>query len=360
MAAWKDERKATEALSGNVNSPQTNYRTYVVAGFGVAIAVAAAVVVLRHKPVGLTVASQEAVAPPAAPTAVEKSVCPETAKADVIVLPPVVLGEKCPEGELEQVRGGAESRGAATSSLEEARRIEESASGDLAALEKARRLYQEALDAGRLGEKDEGMCLARLAELTNKLVLDPKVACVAPPAILHKVEPGEGVEKIARRYKVNQGQIKRLNKLNDKLMVRYGQTLKILPGDVVFRISRARLNGTLYIDGVFVRRYPVGLGPGAATPLGVYAVERKVVNPDWYCEGKRIPFGDPANILGTRWMALTATDGTSRGDGLGIHGTAKPQTVPGRESKGCVRMVNSDVEELYDLMPQKGNVEIVD
>ncbi|HEY3324779.1 MAG TPA: L,D-transpeptidase family protein [Planctomycetota bacterium] len=266
--------------------------------------------------------------------------------------------QRCRDSELDQVRVGAPSWGSAMAALEEARRAEKDANGEVAALEKARALYQQAIDAGKLDEQSESECLARLRELTDKLVLDPKARCTAPKAVFHQVEPGDGVEKIARKYKVNQGQIKRINHLNDKLTVRYGETLKMLPGDVVYKVNHTRLTGTLYIDGVFIRRYPVGVGAGNATPLGSYAVERKVTNPDWYYDGKKIPFGDAGNILGTRWMGFAGTD--THGAGLGIHGTSVPSSVPGRESKGCVRMLNDDVEELYDLMPQGGKVEIVE
>jgi len=266
--------------------------------------------------------------------------------------------QRCRDSELDQVRGGANSWGAASAALEEARRAEQSAGSDVAALEKARALYQQALDSGKLEQADEEKCLARLTDLTNKIILDPKAACTMPKSVFHKVEPGDGVERIAKKYKVNQGQLKVLNRLNDKMIVRQGQTLKMLPGDVLYKVNRTKLTGTLYIDGVFIRRYPVGIGPGDATPVGAYVVERKTTNPDWYYDGKRIGYGDPQNILGTRWMAFAGTD--THGAGLGIHGTSLPDSVPGRESKGCVRMHNPDVEELYDLMPQGGKVEIAD
>ena len=265
---------------------------------------------------------------------------------------------KCRDSELDSVLKGAPSWGGAMAALEEARRLEEKAGDDVPSLERARALYQQALDTNKLDQPTEKDCVARLEDLTDRVVLNPRVACTAPKAVFYKVEAGDVLEKICKRYKVNIGQPKRINHLNDKLIVRLGQVLKLLPGDVVYKVDRTRLLGTLYIDGVFIRRYPIGIGPGDATPVGAYTVERKVVNPDWYYDGKRIPFGDPENILGTRWMAMVPTDSASPAEGLGVHGTALPDSVPGRESKGCVRMHNGDVEELYDFMPQGGRVEI--
>jgi len=36
--------------------------------------------------------------------------------------------------------------------------------------------------------------------------------------------------------------------------------------------------------------------------------------------------------------------------GYGIHGTTLPESIGTASSNGCVRMVNSDMEELYDFV----------
>jgi lipoprotein-anchoring transpeptidase ErfK/SrfK len=264
------------------------------------------------------------------------------------------------DSELESISQGAQSWGAAMAALEQARRIDATAGGNVATLENARKLYQQAFDMNKLEDAEQKACLNRLTELTNKLILDPKISSTMPKSVFYKVESGDSVDKIARKFKVNQGQIKRVNRLNDKLVIRYGQTLKILEGEPVYKVDRSDLVGTLYIDGVFIRSYRVGIGPGDATPVGTYVIENKVLNPDWYYDGKRVPFGDPRNILGTRWMGFVGTDNNGQGAGLGVHGTSLPESVPGRESKGCVRMINNEVEELYDFMPQGGKVIIAD
>jgi len=267
---------------------------------------------------------------------------------------------RCRESELGQVAGGPESWGRAVALFEQARRIEDKSGGNLGKLEEARELYQRALDTRSLEQATEKDCVVRLTDLANRIVLDAKYACAAPNAVFHKVEAGEVLEKIAKKNKVNQGQIKQINRLSDKMSVRQGQVLKMLPGDVLYKVDRTHLHASLYIDGVFIRRFPVGIGPGNATPVGTYTVSTKVANPDWYYDGKRIPFGHADNILGTRWMGFSTTETHGQGAGLGVHGTAYPESVPGRKSKGCVRMLNKDVEELFDYMPQGGKVEIFD
>ncbi|HOX08909.1 MAG TPA: L,D-transpeptidase, partial [Planctomycetota bacterium] len=99
-----------------------------------------------------------------------------------------------------------------------------------------------------------------------------------------------------------------------------------------------------------------------ATPAGEFVVKDggKDKNPNWTKtledgSKKVYKFGDPENILGTRWMGLDEKEGAV---GLGIHGTTKDETVPGRKSAGCIRMHNPDVELLYDFTPSGTKVTI--
>jgi lipoprotein-anchoring transpeptidase ErfK/SrfK len=59
--------------------------------------------------------------------------------------------------------------------------------------------------------------------------------------------------------------------------------------------------------------------------------------------GITYPYGHKLNPVGTRWMGL------AMGDGYGIHGTQEEETIGQSKSKGCVRMYQHDLEELFDL-----------
>ena len=49
--------------------------------------------------------------------------------------------------------------------------------------------------------------------------------------------------------------------------------------------------------------------------------------------------------FGTRWMGLDVPWGK-----YGIHGTNKPLTIGGASSLGCIRMLNKDIEALYNIV----------
>lgn len=128
---------------------------------------------------------------------------------------------------------------------------------------------------------------------------------------------------------------------------------------IVVRLSELKLY--LY-DGLdLVKTYPVAAGqPAYPTPQGEWAVINKAENPTWINPapdgwGAALPLsipGGPSNPLGTRALYLDAP-------GIRIHGTADSGSIGTYASHGCVRMLGSDVEELYEIVPIGTTVHIV-
>ena len=100
---------------------------------------------------------------------------------------------------------------------------------------------------------------------------------------------------------------------------------------------------SFYNDGVKIAVYPLGLGKTwTPTPVGYYKVQTKEINPSWIDPSDpeyEVPSG-PDNPLGYRWMRIVGN--------YGIHGTNKPDSIGHYVSNGCVRMLEKDVEELFD------------
>lgn len=131
------------------------------------------------------------------------------------------------------------------------------------------------------------------------------------------------------------------------------------PTDIVTRpaskgkwiaINRTKRILTLYYGKTVIKKYPVAIGKDSAkTPQGKFYVYLKRKNPMWTGgrHSKPVPGGSPKNPLGKRWIGLSP----GKGNLYGIHGNNSPYSIGGRVSKGCVRMINSDVHELYDLVP---------
>ena len=63
--------------------------------------------------------------------------------------------------------------------------------------------------------------------------------------------------------------------------------------------------------------------------------------------------GSPEYELGSRWMGLSIA-------GYGIHGTKDDSSIGNHITKGCVRMRNTDIEELYAVVPRGTEVIIIE
>jgi lipoprotein-anchoring transpeptidase ErfK/SrfK len=91
--------------------------------------------------------------------------------------------------------------------------------------------------------------------------------------------------------------------------------------------------------------------PGSQTKPGEYLVGDKRRDPMWFPPGKEpVPYGDPRNPLGSRWIELELPDG--RASHLGFHGTNEPESVGKDASQGCLRMRREDIELLYEILPK--------
>jgi L,D-transpeptidase ErfK/SrfK len=106
--------------------------------------------------------------------------------------------------------------------------------------------------------------------------------------------------------------------------------------------------------GVYQRRYALAVGKRTwPTPTGTYFVIDKRQNPTWnvpisiqdemWNMGKKVlekvPPG-PNNPLGKYWIGTSA-------DGVGIHATNRPWSVGHFVSHGCIRMLPTEIAQLF-------------
>jgi len=109
-----------------------------------------------------------------------------------------------------------------------------------------------------------------------------------------------------------------------------------------------------YIGAGEAISYPIAIPREKSRWSGVTRVSDKRVNPGWTptAEMRRenprlpahVPGGHPPNPLGVRALYL----GSSM---YRIHGTDAPWTIGDAVSKGCIRLYNEDVLDLYPRVP---------
>jgi lipoprotein-anchoring transpeptidase ErfK/SrfK len=191
----------------------------------------------------------------------------------------------------------------------------------------------------QLGTNDAA--LAALNEIDTQILF---TATPAPEKIDYTIQPGDTLGKLAQKYGTTVELIRKANNISgDK--IRVGDRLRVYQPKFAVEVSKTANTLTVTDNGKFFKRYPVGTGQFAKTPVGEFKITNRIENPPWYrSDGQVIPFGDPENILGTYWLGLNAP-------GYGIHGTWETNSIGKQSSAGCIRLLNGDVGELYIMLP---------
>lgn len=131
------------------------------------------------------------------------------------------------------------------------------------------------------------------------------------------------------------------------------------PGQVVVSFGDRRLY--LVTKPGQALSYPIAVPRTQSRWQGTTFVSDKRINPAWtptpemIRENPRlprwVPGGHPMNPLGVRAMYLGSS-------AYRIHGTDAPWTIGQAVSKGCVRMLNDDVLDLYPRVPVGARVTV--
>ena len=177
-----------------------------------------------------------------------------------------------------------------------------------------------------------------------------------PEKVEHVVQSGDYLGKLAATYNTPVALIAKANNVQGA-NIRVGETLRLLDGNAhvfALTVSKSRNDLVATLDGKFFKRYRVSTGENSKTPVGTFKIVDKIAQPAWHKPGgKAIPYGDPENLLGTHWLALDLP-------GYGLHGTWDPDSIGKQSSAGCVRLLNSDIEELYTILPKGTLVTIIE
>lgn len=215
----------------------------------------------------------------------------------------------------------------------------------LTAQDSYRKIVEQFQNSNNIQKAQEGL------ERVNIALLFSPIA--TPDSVMYQVQKGDTLGKIAKKFSTTQALILKSNNLRDAAVVQLGRKLKVHNEKMSIVIDKSQNILTLKSNDKIVKTYRVSTGTNNSTPVGTFKVINKVTNPPWYTAGTVVSPDSPKNILGSRWLGLSA-------QGYGIHGTTEPQSIGKQVTSGCVRMKNSDVEELYEIVPEGTEVVIVD
>lgn len=189
----------------------------------------------------------------------------------------------------------------------------------------------------------------KLGSLGTELLMKPHPM---PEKEDYVVASGDTLDKIARKFNSTKELLITNNLIAKPSLIKRGDRFRVFNGTFQVRVNKTRSDLVVTLNGRFFKRYRIGTGKFGKTPAGTFVVSERIAQPVWWKpDGKAVPYGTPDNILGTHWLALKATGATPAISGYGIHGTWDEASIGKAESAGCVRLRNSEVQELYVMLP---------
>jgi LysM repeat protein len=250
----------------------------------------------------------------------------------------------------------------------EAQQLIEKALGlrDKGKLIAARDLLNEALNMKLSPQVRSGVKL-QLAKLSETWLFGREVLEGDKMTGYYLVQSGDLLAKIGKQHKVPFEALQKINSLQRPESLQAGRKIKVIHGPFNAVVNRTTFTMDLYLQNVYVKSYKVGLGRSEhTTPTGrwIVAPGGKMIKPTWTDpdSGKTYVGSDPDYPLGSRWIALEGIEGDAKGrTGFALHGTKEPDTIGTQSSRGCIRLFNGDVIEVYDLMePGQSGVIVMD
>ena len=201
--------------------------------------------------------------------------------------------------------------------------------------------------------KNPELIQAKIGDVNIAILFSP-VRTETPKCLIHTVQSGETLNGIAAKHNTTIDLLRESNRIKDPRLLQIGDRLKVVTDSFRIVIDKSENTLSLFCHDTLMKKYRVGTGEYNKTPIGDFTIVSKDMDPPW----RGIPFGDPRNVLGTRWMKITDKEGTL--SGYGIHGPWEPETIGAHKSQGCVRLLNEDVEEIFKIVTLGTPVSIVE
>ena len=183
----------------------------------------------------------------------------------------------------------------------------------------------------------------------------------------YMVKSGDLLSEIGKQHKVPYDFLMTINGIDRPELLRAGRKIKIVNGPFRAEIHLSTFTLDIFLQEQYVKSYKIAIGkPGDETPTGKWCVRKgdKLIRPQWTDdETKKVyPPNDPENPIGDRWIGIMGLDANTKSKGgYALHGTIEPESIGTRASRGCVRLNNEDVVEVFDMLtPVHSIVEIFD
>ncbi len=201
---------------------------------------------------------------------------------------------------------------------------------------------------------DQGDALARRLHIGGWRVPDRESLGL----IVRTIERGDTLSRIAARHGTPYDLLVRLNPGIDPRRLAVGARVTVLDAKSVPLRLDVRLAATrllVWRGDILVLACPVGIGAGGSpTPTGTTRLAVRAKDPEWRdpVSGTVHPPRSPGNLLGGYWLGFDPGP-DHRFRSIGCHGWtgSDPTEWLGKGgSRGCLRLRQQDIADLYDLL----------
>lgn len=183
----------------------------------------------------------------------------------------------------------------------------------------------------------------------------------SPETFVYSVQRGDTFTRIGAKFGTTAEAVQRINKISiARSDLKIGQELTIYNGKWNLKISNARKKLFLYDGANLFKVYPVGVAMEFNSQQGLYTLNSKVKYPIWKYKGNSYRPGDPLNILGSRYLSCEDAAEYKVKQPFLIHGTNRTENI-GKTiaGPGFISMKNEDINELFSIIPNGIEVEVI-
>jgi len=217
----------------------------------------------------------------------------------------------------------------------------------------------------RLSAAQADRARREIAAANETLVFSDRIVPGDPLVEAYTIQSGDNLIRVGKKYRITSDFIARINAMADRNRIWAGQKIKVVKGPFHAVVNKSAFRLDLYLDTpdnqrMYIRSYRVGIGESNSTPEGLWRVRGggvgKLLNPSWTNPrtSRFYRSDDPQNPIGEFWIGLEGVDENTRGlAGYGIHGTIAPDSIGKQASMGCVRMLASDIKQVYAILVER-------
>lgn len=225
------------------------------------------------------------------------------------------------------------------------------------------------LDSNALSATERMQAYTGINNLASSLFFSPNIVPGDIASQSYVVKKGDSFVRITNREKlaIDWRFIQRINQIASEKALRADMRLKLAHGPFDGEVIKADYRFNIYAgtgsERIMVASFPCGVGTNDSTPVGTFKVRTgsKLIDPEWSNPrtGEKFKSNDPKNPIGERWIGLQGTTPeTAKFTGYGIHGTVEPQSIGKQMSMGCVRLGDTEVQVVYELISESSTIVI--